>query len=74
MQRPIRTAILKNTNVPVLFVMGKYDNAVPANDSLKQCHLAVKVYFHILKQSAHMGMLEEPTTTNCILEKFLLEN
>ncbi len=72
--RPDRTAILKNTNVPVLFVMGNYDNAIPANDSLKQCHLPGKVYFHILKQSAHMGMLEESTTTNCILEKFLLEN
>ncbi len=74
MHRPDKTAILKNTNVPVLFVMGKYDNAIPVNDSLRQCHLPGKVYFHILKQSAHMGMLEEPTTTNCILEKFFNEN
>ena len=74
MQRPDRTAILKNTNVPVLFIMGKYDNAIPVNDGLKQCHLPGKTYFHILKHSGHMGMLEESAATNCVLEKFLLEN
>ena len=73
-QRPDRTAILKNTTVPILFVMGKYDNAIPVNDGLKQCHLAGKTYFHILKHSGHMGMLEESAATNCILEKFLQEN
>ena len=73
-QRPDRTAILKSTTVPVLFIMGKYDNAIPVNDGLKQCHLPGKVYFHILKHSGHMGMLEESAATNCILEKFLQEN
>ena len=70
-QRPDRTAILKNTTVPVLFIMGKYDNAIPVNDGLKQCHLPGKVYFHILKHSGHMGMLEETEKTNQILIGFL---
>jgi len=74
MERPDRTVTLKNTNVPVLIIMGKYDNAVPLNDGLKQCHLPGKTYFHILKHSGHMGMLEESATTNCILERFLSEN
>ena len=73
-QRPDRISVLKNTTVPVLFVMGKYDNAIPVNDSLKQCHLPGIVYFHNLKQSSHMGMLEESAATNCILEKYLSEN
>ena len=74
MQRPDRTAVLKNSKAAVLFICGKHDIAVSLNDSLQQCHLPEKLYFHILRQSGHMGMLEEPATTNCILEKFLIEN
>lgn len=73
MQRPDRTDVLRQTNVPVLFIMGKYDAAVPMEDSLKQCHLPEKSYIHILAQSGHMGMLEESDRCNRILEAFLLE-
>lgn len=73
MQRPDRTEVLRKAAVPVLFIMGKYDNAVPTDDNLKQCHLPEKSYIHILVQSGHMGMLEEPDRCNRILEEFLLE-
>ena len=73
MQRPDRTDVLQKAAVPVLFIMGKYDNAVPMEDSLKQCHLPQKSYIHILAQSGHMGMLEEADRCNQILEEFLLE-
>ena len=73
MQRPDRTGILRKAVVPVLFIMGKYDAAVPVEDGLKQCQLPEKSYIHILLQSGHMGMLEEPDNSNLILEKFLLE-
>jgi pimeloyl-ACP methyl ester carboxylesterase len=73
MQRPDRTDVLRQTNVPVIFIIGKYDAAVPMEDSLKQCHLPQKSYIHILAQSGHMGMLEEPDRCNRILEGFLLE-
>jgi len=72
-QRPDRTDVLCKTMVPVLFIMGKYDVAVPVEDGLQQCQLPEKSYFHILHQSGHMGMLEEPEKSNLILEKFLLE-
>lgn len=71
MQRPDRTKILRQTTVPVLFIMGKYDAAVPLEDSLKQCHLPEKSYIRTLQHSGHMGMLEEPVKCNSILEKFL---
>jgi pimeloyl-ACP methyl ester carboxylesterase len=74
MQRPDRTDVIRKAKVPVLMIMGKYDVAVPLNDGLKQSHLPEKVYIHILRQSGHLGMLEEPATTNRILEKFLTEN
>ena len=73
-QRPDRTKILRQTTVPVLFIMGKYDAAVPPEDSLQQSHLPEKSYIHILQHSGHMGMLEEPVTSNSILEKFLLDS
>jgi len=72
-ERPDRTYILKNTKNPVLFVAGEHDVAVPLNDVLKQCHLPEKSYFHILKKSGHMGMMEETQNANRILEEFLLE-
>ena len=71
--RPDRTAILLQATVPVLFIIGKYDNAVPPEDSLQQCHLPEKSYIHMLNRSGHMGMLEEPLQSNQILEKFLLD-
>lgn len=73
MKRPDRTNILQKAFVPVLFIMGKYDNAVPLKDSLEECHLPEKSYIHILHQSGHMGMLEETEKSNRILEEFLLE-
>ena len=73
MQRPDRSKMLQKATVPVLFIMGKYDNAVPLEDGLKQCHLPEKSYIYILRNSGHMGMLEEKEKCNEILEKFLLE-
>ena len=72
-RRPDRTAVLKNTKLPVLFIMGKYDTAVPLQDGLKLCHLPEKSYFHVLHQSGHMGMLEETKKSNRLLEEFLSE-
>ena len=74
MRRPDRTEILKNVKIPILFIMGEEDIAVPLNDALKQCHLPEKSYFHVLKKSGHMGMMEETENANRILEKFLSDN
>jgi len=71
MQRPDRTFTLKNAVVPVLFVIGEFDNAVPLADSLKQSHLPERSYINILKKSGHMGMTEQPQESNQILENFL---
>jgi pimeloyl-ACP methyl ester carboxylesterase len=73
MRRPDRTNVLALSPVPVLFVLGQQDTAVPLQDGLKQCHLPRKAYVHILIQSGHMGMLEETAKTNRILEQFLAD-
>lgn len=73
MQRPDRTSVLKNTKLPVLFIAGENDIAVPLEDSLKQSHIPGLCHFHILKKSGHMGMMEEPEETNRMLDDFLTE-
>ena len=73
MARPDRTHVLKSASVPVLFLLGKHDTAIPLSDGLKQCHLPGISYIHILENSGHMGMLEEADETNRILDEFLQE-
>jgi pimeloyl-ACP methyl ester carboxylesterase len=70
--REDRTKILKSTAIPVLFIMGEHDRAVPFKKSLEQSHMAKQTHVYILRNSAHMGMLEEPEKTNQILANFLL--
>lgn len=71
MERPDRTEVLKNSHLPILFVLGAHDNAVPLQDGLKLCHLPEKAYIHILHESGHMGMLEQTEKSNWILDNFL---
>ena len=70
-QRPDRTAVLKEATIPVLFVMGRHDTAVPLQDGLKQCHLPQLSYIHILENAGHMGMIEESEMTGQILSRFV---
>ena len=72
-KRPDRTQMLKTTNLPVLFVIGAHDNAIPVKDMLEQAHLPEKAYIDLLHQSGHMGMLEEVEKSNELLKKFVSE-
>jgi pimeloyl-ACP methyl ester carboxylesterase len=71
--RPDRTPVLRNSTVPVLFIMGKYDKAIPLGDCLKQCHMPRKSYIHIHYRSGHMGMLEEPNKSTLAMKHFLMD-
>ncbi len=70
-KRPERTEVLKDSHLPILFIMGEHDMAVPLQDGLKLCYLPEKAYIHILHESGHMGMLEESEKSNWILDNFL---
>jgi len=71
LQRKDRTEALKTATVPVLFILGKYDTAVPLKDGLEQGSLADLNYFHILENTGHVGMKEETIETNTILSNYL---
>ena len=62
--RPDRTNVLKNFNKPILFSIGEYDKAIPFDQSMQQCYLPNQSHIHILRNSAHMGMLEEADKVN----------
>jgi pimeloyl-ACP methyl ester carboxylesterase len=69
--RPDRTHLLVQSEVPVLFVLGRHDTAAPFDDVLKQSHLPRLSYIHILENSGHMGMLEEPEESNKALLSYM---
>jgi pimeloyl-ACP methyl ester carboxylesterase len=71
MQRKDRREVLANTTVPVLFVFGIHDNVVPLKDGLEQSALAHNSLVHVLQNSGHTGMEEEPQKTNEILLEYL---
>lgn len=71
MERPDRTSVLKNSKVPVLFVIGTEDTAAPMKDVLQQAHLPKIAYIHILENTGHIGMWESPPEMNAALLEFI---
>ena len=70
-KRPDRTSVLANFAGPVLFIMGRHDNAVPFEQSLRQSHLPALSHIHILENAGHVGMLEDSAGSNQALHGFL---
>lgn len=71
MTRPDRTAVLKNSRVPVLFIAGTEDVAVAINDVLKQTAMPDNSYIHVLEHIGHMGIWETPHIVNNFLSDFI---
>lgn len=71
MNRPDRIHVLANFPQPILFVLGEHDKAVPYEQGLKQSHIPQQSYIEILRNSGHMGMLEEIERSQQILANFL---
>ena len=69
-ERPDRTNVLKSFKRPVLFIIGKNDNAVPLQASLEQCHMPSISHIRILQNSGHMGMWEEKREATAFLLDF----
>jgi pimeloyl-ACP methyl ester carboxylesterase len=69
--RPDRTALLKGNPLPVLFVMGDKDTAVPLSDVLEQVVLPKHPTVHELIGVGHMSMWEAPDLLNTIIKDFI---
>jgi pimeloyl-ACP methyl ester carboxylesterase len=70
-KRPDRTSVLANFAEPVLFIIGKQDNAVPFEQSLRQSHMPALSHIYILENAGHAGMLEDSAGSNQALHDFL---
>lgn len=57
--RPDRTRVLKESNVPILYVAGKNDNYIPFNVAEQHFNLSPRQDILILENSGHMGFIEE---------------
>ncbi len=69
--RPDRSILLNKTKLPVLFILGKHDTTIPLHDGLQQSHLPMWSYVHILEDSGHMGMVEEPHKVNFFITSYI---
>ena len=69
-QRPDESETLAKLAVPALFIIGKKDTVIPADQSLEQIHLPPLASIHILDHVGHMGMFEAPGKTQIIAREF----
>lgn len=65
------SAVLEQIDCPVLFIVGKQDQAIPLEDSLRQTALPKIADIHILPSVGHMGMFEAKRKTAKIVKNFL---
>lgn len=68
--RPDRSAVLKQSKVPVLFFIGSEDKAVNPADALAQTALPAVCSAKLIPGIAHMGMLEAANELNSAVIEF----
>ncbi|HXD77669.1 MAG TPA: alpha/beta fold hydrolase [Puia sp.] len=69
--RPDRTAVLREFNGPVLFILGKDDAIIPAQQVLEQSWMPAIAQIHIVPEAGHEAMLENPKLSNQLLLDFI---
>lgn len=65
------THLLKTLDIPVLYIIGKEDNAVPLHKSLEQVHLPKNSHVFIKNDIGHMGMFEAKLEIQQVILNFL---
>ncbi|HAS46825.1 MAG TPA: alpha/beta hydrolase [Microscillaceae bacterium] len=69
--RPDQIQLLGTLECPILFLIGKQDQAITFNQYLPQITQPQDAVIHILDQTAHMGIWERPLQTQYILYNFV---
>lgn len=69
--RKDRRKVLKKLNIPVLFVAGKDDAAVPLEKTLEECRLPADATVHIFSETGHMAFIEKQEESILVLEQFV---
>lgn len=71
--RPDRQTLLKETNVPVLFILGKKDNYIPYDVMYSIGQRSSRGEVLTLENSGHMGFVEEPGVCLEALKSFVMQ-
>lgn len=69
--RPSRSAVLAKIQVPVLFLVGKEDQAIPRGNSLRQLVLPDWALLHIWAEVGHIGTQEAPEASRAAIQQWL---
>ena len=72
MERQDRQELVKNFNKPMLFIFGKKDNYIPVEAAQKMIEVNPKIKVEWLKNSGHMGFIEEFEKSLEIIIEFVL--
>lgn len=65
-----RTSVLRNSNVPVLFILGEKDDLIPFEKQVDQTYLPAISTVNIFSKTGHMGMIENPKKTGKAMRQF----
>jgi len=71
--RKNRADLLKNTQIPVQYIIGEKDNFIPMS-ILKKIKFPNNTTIDILKESGHLGFVEEKEKSISIIKKFYIHN
>lgn len=71
MMREANLKLLEEIDSPVFFAVGKYDNIITDLDMLGQAAICKEAEICYLKNSNHMGMIEEPAILNEAILNFV---
>lgn len=66
-----RSHLLSYLELPILYIIGKDDGAVPFEMSMKQCGIPKESIVHILENCGHMGMVEKKEETIKAVDNFV---
>ena len=73
-ERPDRQFLLKETTVPLFFILGKHDANLPADLLLSIASRTHTGESLLLNHTAHMGFVEEPDICREVLSSFILQH
>jgi pimeloyl-ACP methyl ester carboxylesterase len=71
MERPSRLSVMEEGRVPCLWILGEADNFIQCNGIQARVRLPANAQVAVLKNSGHMGFIEEEDLTLKILSDFV---
>jgi pimeloyl-ACP methyl ester carboxylesterase len=73
MIRPSRLSFMEGGKVPCLWILGLMDNYIPCDLIQKQVNLPSNARIEVLKNSGHMGFIEEEELSAKIVSDFVIK-